>query len=458
MPASLLPPLKFRGYDANGKALAGGKLFTYYSGTNIALATYKDKDKVTLNTNPVVLNAAGEADVWLDLLYVYRLELRDANNVQIYVRDGIVADRTSGTIGPQGPQGDKGDKGDTGNTGLTGGTGAKGDTGDKGDKGDKGDTGATGATGAGIPAGGAEGQLIVKSAGTGVEWSLNMVVSNYGFKTGLGANKLRLQNYYPGVAYLSQNIYRSASTGGWLLDDNAGSGAGIIFQTNSGVDTGKTHILGCSPGYTGDFPAIATWDSVTGFYGINTKTPTQRLDVNGNARIRGTIRDSADTAPTIYKTLSANAAGNLEWQGSKLSVCTVAVPLKNGTAVETTHPMVLTAENTLGATINGSGYWVCPANGVYDIYAEGRPVLDNISGGIYGFGQYTLTTVADVFIAQGEGSFPVNGRIGIWVKLVAFGVTLSAGTILKFKCNHYSGNSVGALEAHSATVRFVLRR
>lgn len=111
MPANLFPPLKFKGTDANGKALAGGKLFTYYSGTNVALSTYKDKDKVTLNTNPVVLNAAGEADVWLDLLYVYRLELHDANNAQIYVRDGIVADRTSGTIGPQGPQGDKGDNG-----------------------------------------------------------------------------------------------------------------------------------------------------------------------------------------------------------------------------------------------------------------------------------------------------------------------------------------------------------
>lgn len=425
MPANLFPPLKFKGTDANGKALAGGKLFTYYSGTNVALPTYKDKDKVTLNTNPVVLNAAGEADVWLDLLYVYRLELRDANNVQIFVRDGIVADRVSSASGPEGPQGDKGDKGDTGT---------------------------------GIPAGGTEGQLVVKAAIPGAEWSLNVTVDDYGFKTGLDANKLRFQNYYPGVAYLSQNLYRSSVTGGWLLDDNTGSGAGIVFQTNSSVDTGKTHIVGCAPGYTGDYPAIATWDSVTGYYGLNTTAPTQRLDVNGNVRVRGSVRDSANTAPTIYKTLSANAAGNLEWQGSKLSVCTVAVPLKNGTAVETTHPMVLTAENTLAATVNGSGYWVCPATGVYDIYVEGRPILDNISGGIYGFGQYTLTTVADVFVAQGEGSFPVNGRIGIWVKIVAFGVTLSSGTILKFKCNHYSGNSAGALEAHTATVRFVLRR
>jgi hypothetical protein len=109
--ASLFPPLKFRGYDANGKALAGGKLYTYYSGTNVALATYKDKDKVTLNTNPVILNAAGEADVWLDLQYVYRFELRDSNNVQVYVQEGLVADRASSAIGP---------------TGLTGAPGAPG--------------------------------------------------------------------------------------------------------------------------------------------------------------------------------------------------------------------------------------------------------------------------------------------------------------------------------------------
>ena len=105
MPANLFPPLKFRGYDANGKALAGGKLYTYTSGTNVALATYKDKDKVTLNTNPVVLNAAGEADVWLDMDFVYRFELRDANNAQRYVQDGIVADRASSVPGPAGPTG-----------------------------------------------------------------------------------------------------------------------------------------------------------------------------------------------------------------------------------------------------------------------------------------------------------------------------------------------------------------
>lgn len=108
MPANNFPPLKFKGTDANGKALAGGRLYTYFTGTNIPQTTYTSPSMSTTNTNPIVLDAAGEAYVYLDLLYAYRLELRDANNVQIYVRDDVMADRAAGTIGPQGPKGDPG--------------------------------------------------------------------------------------------------------------------------------------------------------------------------------------------------------------------------------------------------------------------------------------------------------------------------------------------------------------
>ena len=57
------PEIQF--LDAAGKPLAGGKLCTYAAGTSTPLATYTDSTAATPNTNPVVLNTAGRASVWV---------------------------------------------------------------------------------------------------------------------------------------------------------------------------------------------------------------------------------------------------------------------------------------------------------------------------------------------------------------------------------------------------------
>lgn len=61
--------------DGNGNALANGKLFTYVAGTNTKQASYTDSTGATPNTNPVVLNSRGEANVWLDTTKTYKLVL-----------------------------------------------------------------------------------------------------------------------------------------------------------------------------------------------------------------------------------------------------------------------------------------------------------------------------------------------------------------------------------------------
>jgi len=73
------------------------------------------------------------------------------------------ADGAPGAKGDTGPQGPKGDKGDKGDTGAKGDTGPQGPKGDKGDKGDTGATGPQGPTGPGVPAGGTDGDVLVKS-------------------------------------------------------------------------------------------------------------------------------------------------------------------------------------------------------------------------------------------------------------------------------------------------------
>ncbi|MFS7020210.1 hypothetical protein, partial [Pseudomonas aeruginosa] len=58
-----LPVMRF--YDNNNNPLAGGQLFTYQAGTSTPAATYTDSTASTANLNPVILNARGEASVWL---------------------------------------------------------------------------------------------------------------------------------------------------------------------------------------------------------------------------------------------------------------------------------------------------------------------------------------------------------------------------------------------------------
>ncbi len=81
----------FRAFDSSGDPLAGGKLYTYDTITTTPRATY-DNDGAA-NANPVILDANGEAEVWLDN-GLYRLVLHDADDILQWTIDsvtGIVA-------------------------------------------------------------------------------------------------------------------------------------------------------------------------------------------------------------------------------------------------------------------------------------------------------------------------------------------------------------------------------
>lgn len=65
---------------SGGAALAGGKVYTYEAGTDTPKASYTDFEGLTPNTNPVILDSSGQADIWLD--GNYKINLTDANDVQ----------------------------------------------------------------------------------------------------------------------------------------------------------------------------------------------------------------------------------------------------------------------------------------------------------------------------------------------------------------------------------------
>lgn len=86
--------IKFREFDANGAPLAGGKLYTYAAGTTTPLATYTDASGSVANANPIILDAAGRASVWLQPDVLYKFVLRDSADVVQYTEDNFPSTQT----------------------------------------------------------------------------------------------------------------------------------------------------------------------------------------------------------------------------------------------------------------------------------------------------------------------------------------------------------------------------
>ena len=76
-----IPFVKARFFDRCGKPLTGGKVYTYEANTTTPKVTYKDPYGLTPNTNPIILDAAGEADIYLD--GTYRIRITDRNDVLV---------------------------------------------------------------------------------------------------------------------------------------------------------------------------------------------------------------------------------------------------------------------------------------------------------------------------------------------------------------------------------------
>jgi len=66
--ATLLIPPRFQ-LIIDDIAAAGYLVFTYDAGTSTKKTTWKDQGKVATNTNPIVLDSQGQADIWMDGSY-----------------------------------------------------------------------------------------------------------------------------------------------------------------------------------------------------------------------------------------------------------------------------------------------------------------------------------------------------------------------------------------------------
>lgn len=84
-----LSPFKPQFFDNNGDPLVGGKLYAYAAGTTTPQDTYTDAGETAANTNPVILNSRGEADIWLTPGVHYDFVLKSASDVLIWTLPSV---------------------------------------------------------------------------------------------------------------------------------------------------------------------------------------------------------------------------------------------------------------------------------------------------------------------------------------------------------------------------------
>jgi len=164
--------------------------------------------------------------------------------------DGSVSTGATGPQGPQGepgPIGEKGDKGNDGNIGDMGMPGPEGPIGEKGDKGDKGDTGDMGMPG---PAPDLSGYATTTDV-----FNLQTTVIN---------NQIQSDNLLAETQYLNLSLYTEVNRATAAEEYLASK---IYFRDAY------------------DFPG-SIYSSNPGNVGIGTDLPSEKLDVNGNLKVR----------------------------------------------------------------------------------------------------------------------------------------------------------------------------
>jgi len=88
--ASLTPTPKQQFFDSNGNPLVLGKVYTYAGGTTTPIPTYVDQAGATANTNPIILDARGMANIWLQPTIAYKFVVTDSNDVTQFTTDNII--------------------------------------------------------------------------------------------------------------------------------------------------------------------------------------------------------------------------------------------------------------------------------------------------------------------------------------------------------------------------------
>ena len=87
----LLGGAPFQPLDDNGAPVPGGKLTFYITGTTTKQDVYHDVDGNTPWSNPVILDDAGRASIFLGDSVAYSILFQDADDAEIWTQDDVIA-------------------------------------------------------------------------------------------------------------------------------------------------------------------------------------------------------------------------------------------------------------------------------------------------------------------------------------------------------------------------------
>jgi len=87
--AQLSPCPIFKSWRNDGTPNAGGSVYTYFASTTTPAATWTDYTQAVQNTNPIILDARGEANIWLNQSLFYKFIQYDSNGTLLKVTDNI---------------------------------------------------------------------------------------------------------------------------------------------------------------------------------------------------------------------------------------------------------------------------------------------------------------------------------------------------------------------------------
>jgi hypothetical protein len=89
MTVLLSPTRIYKSWRNDGTPNAQGTMNTYLAGTTTPQVTYPDSTQSTPNTNPIVFDARGEANVWLDPSISYKFAEYDSSGTLLGTTDNI---------------------------------------------------------------------------------------------------------------------------------------------------------------------------------------------------------------------------------------------------------------------------------------------------------------------------------------------------------------------------------
>jgi len=227
--------------------------------------------------------------------------------------------------------------------------------------------------------------------------STNTTLPGFLFQRPDSNAETHFQHYYPGISYVSQNMYRDVG-GLWYLDSAGTPGMAMILSTNTGIEPPNINFLTLPTGGA-TLPTKVMVIQSSGNVGIGTPSPGATLEVNGTAKFDGLVTFApSQTFPGGAGTITGVLAGTDLTGGGTSGVVTLNLDT-------TKVPALAASSNIFTGSITASSFTGNGA-GLTGVSASG------LAAGTYS-NAYTFSNAANSFTAASVTAGSVSASNGV---------------------------------------------